>query len=136
MKHDNYYSYLLSTLLQHSYLGMILSSCIAKLVSCKFHNLLECSKYALHISTCNFILLRPLLLVSGRISCQNLWSKLLPAFAPSREDVEMMCSVCRAWRVVIPSSQELFQMSWVEMSLIGWVLIWIVFGWVQMCWIN
>ena len=51
MKHDNYYSYLLSTLLEPSYLGMILSSCIAKLVSCDFHNLLECSNYALLIST-------------------------------------------------------------------------------------
>ena len=30
---------------------MILSLCIAKLVSCDFHNLIECSKYALHIST-------------------------------------------------------------------------------------
>ena len=30
---------------------MILSLCIAKLVSCDFHNLIEYSKYALHIST-------------------------------------------------------------------------------------
>ena len=51
MKHDNYYSYLISTLLKPSYFGMILSSCIAKLVSCDFQNLLECSEYALHIST-------------------------------------------------------------------------------------
>ena len=52
MKHDNYYSYLLSTLLKPSYLGMILSSSIAKLVFfCNSHNLLECSKYALHILT-------------------------------------------------------------------------------------
>ena len=51
MKHDNYYSYLLSTLLEPSYLGVILSSCITRLVFCDFHNLLECSKYALHIST-------------------------------------------------------------------------------------
>ena len=51
MKHDNYYSYLLSTILDPSYFIMILSSCIAKLVSCDFYNLLECSKYALHIST-------------------------------------------------------------------------------------
>ena len=54
MKYDNYYPYLLSTLLEPSYLGMILSSCIAKLVSCDFHNLLEYSKYALHILTDNF----------------------------------------------------------------------------------
>ena len=47
----NYYSYLLSILLEPSYLGMILSSCIAKLVSCDFHNLLEYSKYVLHILT-------------------------------------------------------------------------------------
>ena len=47
---DNYYSYLLSTFLKPSYLAMILS-CITKLVSCDFHNLLECSKYALHVST-------------------------------------------------------------------------------------
>ena len=50
MKHDNYYSYLLSTLLEPSYHGMILFLCIAKLVFRDFHNLLECSKYALHIS--------------------------------------------------------------------------------------
>ena len=51
MKHDNYYSYFLLTLSKPSYLGMISFSCIAKLVSCDFHNLLECSKYVLHIST-------------------------------------------------------------------------------------
>ena len=55
MKHDNYYLYLLYTLLEPSYFDMILSSCIAKLVSCDFHNLLEYSKYALHISTDNFL---------------------------------------------------------------------------------
>ena len=56
MKHDNYYLYLLSTLLEPSYFDMILSSCIAKLVSCDFHNLLEYFKYALHISTeCNTV---------------------------------------------------------------------------------
>ena len=54
MKHGDYYSYLLSTLLEYSYFGVILSSCIAKLVSCDFHNLLEYSKYALHILTDNF----------------------------------------------------------------------------------
>ena len=51
IKCDNYYLYLLSTFLEPSYLGMILSSCITKLVSCDFHNLLQCFKYALHIST-------------------------------------------------------------------------------------
>ena len=51
MKHNNYYSYLLSTLLEPSYIAMILSLCIAKLISCDSHNLLECSKYSLHIST-------------------------------------------------------------------------------------
>jgi len=50
MKHDNYNSYMLSTLLESFYLAMILSLCIAKLVFRDFHNLLECSKYALHIS--------------------------------------------------------------------------------------
>ena len=54
MKHDNYYSYLLYTLLEPSYFGMILFSCIAKLVSCDFHNLLECFKSALLISTGTF----------------------------------------------------------------------------------
>ena len=52
MKHDNYYSYLLSTLLEPSYLDMILSSYTAKLVSCDFHNLLKYYKYVLYISTC------------------------------------------------------------------------------------
>ena len=33
---------------------MILSSSITRLVSCDFHNLLECSKYALHISKVHF----------------------------------------------------------------------------------
>ena len=42
---------MLSTLLDPSYFGMILFLCIAKLVSCDFHNLLKCSKYAWHIST-------------------------------------------------------------------------------------
>ena len=46
MKHDKYFF----TLLGPSYLVMILSSCIEKLSSCDFYNLLERSKYALHIS--------------------------------------------------------------------------------------
>jgi len=49
------YSSLEHSTLHHeaSYLATILSLCIAKLVSCDFHNLLECSKYALHVSTCS-----------------------------------------------------------------------------------
>ena len=39
------------SVLKSFYLAMILSLCITKLVSCDFHNLIECSKYALHIST-------------------------------------------------------------------------------------
>ena len=57
MKHDNYDSYMLSILLEHSYLAMNLSLCFAQLVSCDFHNLQKCSKYALHISTWDFKLL-------------------------------------------------------------------------------
>ena len=65
MKHDNYNSYMLSTLLEPCYLALILSLWIANLVSCDFHNLLECSKYALHIwtfphNTYFFLMARPL----------------------------------------------------------------------------
>ena len=66
MKHDNYYSYLLFTLLESSYL----SSCIAKLVFCDFQNLIECSKYALHISTWCFVcLFAPCVVIQFRPLC-------------------------------------------------------------------
>ena len=95
MKHDNYYLYLLSTLLESSYFSMILSSCIAKLVSCDLHNLLECSKYALHISTRCF---------SGRAPSDRLFHLYLSAFMLAFRWYNNLIYFFRRWKRFRPRS--------------------------------